>query len=47
MVYEWLNPIYIDSEVQIQVREKFEEDSEIELKEFLKVIDCLPCAVGW
>jgi hypothetical protein len=37
MVYEWLNPIYLDPEVQTQVREKFEEDSEIELQGFLKV----------
>jgi Oxoglutarate and iron-dependent oxygenase degradation C-term len=37
MVYEWLNPIYLDPEVQLQVREKFEEDSEIELKGFLQV----------
>jgi Rps23 Pro-64 3,4-dihydroxylase Tpa1-like proline 4-hydroxylase len=36
MVYDWLNPIYLDAGVQAQIREKFEVDSEIELQEFLK-----------
>ena len=36
-VYEWINEIYLDPEVQSQIQEKFENDSEIELKGFLKV----------
>lgn len=35
--YEWINPVYLDPEVQSQVQEKFENDSEIELQGFLKV----------
>jgi len=37
MVYEWLNPVYLKADVQEQIREKFECDSEIELLDFLKV----------
>jgi len=37
MVYEWLNPVYLKPDVQEQIREKFEADSEIELQGFLKV----------
>jgi len=37
MVYEWLNPVYLKADVQEQIREKFEADSEIELRGFLKV----------
>ena len=37
MVYEWINEIYLDPEVQGQIQEKFEADSEIELQGFLKV----------
>ena len=37
MVYDWLNPIYLDPSVQGQIQEKFETDSEIELYGFLKV----------
>jgi len=37
MVYEWLNPVYLKPDVQEQIREKFEADSEIELRDFLKV----------
>ena len=37
MVYEWINEIYLDPEVQSQIQEKFENDSEIELQGFLKV----------
>lgn len=40
MVYEWLNPIYLKPDVQEQIREKFEADSEIELWGFLKVCLC-------
>jgi len=38
MVYEWLNPVYLKPDVQEQIREKFEADSEIELRGFLKVV---------
>lgn len=47
MVYEWMNPVYLKSDVQEQIREKFEADSEIELRDFLKeekyqeLADCL------
>ena len=37
MVYEWINAIYLDSEVQSQIQQKFENDSEVELQGFLKV----------
>jgi len=40
MVYEWLSPVYLKSDVQEQIREKFEADSEIELQGFLKVGTC-------
>lgn len=36
LVYEWLNPIYLEEKVQAQILEKFEEDSEIELQGFLR-----------
>ena len=35
-MYDWINPIYLDIEVQSQIQEKFENDSEIELQGFLK-----------
>ncbi|KAH9523774.1 Prolyl 3-hydroxylase ogfod1 [Bulinus truncatus] len=34
--YAWLNPLYLDPEVQEEIRSKFEEDSEIELTDFLQ-----------
>ncbi len=37
VVYEWISEIYLDPEVQSQIQEKFEENSEIELQGFLKV----------
>ncbi|KAM9607568.1 prolyl 3-hydroxylase OGFOD1 [Trichechus inunguis] len=36
ILYEWINPIYLDMDYQIQIQEEFEERSEILLKEFLK-----------
>ncbi|XP_077862401.1 prolyl 3-hydroxylase OGFOD1-like [Saccoglossus kowalevskii] len=33
---DWLNPMYIDMLIQSQIQEKFSEDSEIELQNFLK-----------
>lgn len=35
---DWINPIYLDPEVQGQIQERFETDSEIELQGFLKVV---------
>jgi len=37
MIYDWINPIYLTSDVQAQIQERFENDSEIELQGFLKV----------
>ena len=34
---EWINPIFLDPIVQSEIQEKFENDSEIELQEFLRV----------
>ncbi|KAM6225126.1 prolyl 3-hydroxylase OGFOD1 isoform 2-T2 [Rhynchocyon petersi] len=36
ILYEWINPIYLDMDYQLQIQEEFEERSEILLKEFLK-----------
>uniref|UniRef100_G3TIM7 Prolyl 3-hydroxylase OGFOD1 n=1 Tax=Loxodonta africana TaxID=9785 RepID=G3TIM7_LOXAF len=36
ILYEWINPTYLDMDYQIQIQEEFEERSEILLKEFLK-----------
>ncbi|EHB10579.1 2-oxoglutarate and iron-dependent oxygenase domain-containing protein 1 [Heterocephalus glaber] len=36
ILYEWINPSYLDMEYQAQIQEEFEERSEILLKEFLK-----------
>ncbi|XP_074641970.1 prolyl 3-hydroxylase OGFOD1-like [Tubulanus polymorphus] len=33
---EWISPIYLDLEVQAQIQDKFEQESEIELQGFLK-----------
>ena len=35
-LHEWMNPIYLNIEVQGQIQERFESDSEIELQGFLK-----------
>ena len=35
-MFDWINPIYLDVEVQSQIQEKFEADSEIELQGFLR-----------
>ncbi|KAL5015666.1 hypothetical protein ScPMuIL_005255 [Solemya velum] len=34
--YEWINPIYLSEDIQLEIREKFENESEIELVDFLK-----------
>jgi len=34
-VYDWINPAYLDSQTQIEIREKFEDGSEVELVSFL------------
>uniref|UniRef100_A0A8C5P0L9 Prolyl 3-hydroxylase OGFOD1 n=1 Tax=Jaculus jaculus TaxID=51337 RepID=A0A8C5P0L9_JACJA len=36
ILYEWINPTYLDMDYQVQIQEEFEERSEILLKEFLK-----------
>ncbi|XP_044517342.1 prolyl 3-hydroxylase OGFOD1 [Gracilinanus agilis] len=36
ILYEWINPIYMDIDSQAQIQEEFEERSEILLKEFFK-----------
>ncbi|XP_044290039.1 prolyl 3-hydroxylase OGFOD1 isoform X2 [Varanus komodoensis] len=36
ILYEWINPIYLDMDSQAQIQEEFEERSEILLKDFLK-----------
>lgn len=33
--YQWINPAYLDPVTQSEIQEKFEEDSEIELTDFL------------
>ncbi|XP_046364330.1 prolyl 3-hydroxylase OGFOD1-like [Haliotis rufescens] len=35
-LYSWINPIYLNPEIQADIKEKFENDSEIELKDFLQ-----------
>lgn len=37
LLLEWLNPLYLDCVYQSQVQEEFEDSSEIQLKNFLKV----------
>ena len=37
MFFDWLNPVYISQEIQNDIRERFEAESELELVEFLKV----------
>lgn len=53
ILYEWINPTYLDMEYQIQIQEEFEEQSEILLKDFLKVgphvpsaLSCLACSLA-
>ncbi|NXP64719.1 OGFD1 hydroxylase, partial [Chloropsis cyanopogon] len=36
ILYEWINPVYLDLDSQAQIQEEFEERSEILLKDFLK-----------
>lgn len=36
ILYEWINPTYLDMDYQIQIQDEFEQQSEILLKEFLK-----------
>lgn len=37
LLLEWVNPVYLDISYQEQIQEEFEESSEIQLKDFLKV----------
>ncbi|ELU03649.1 hypothetical protein CAPTEDRAFT_166954 [Capitella teleta] len=36
VMYEWINPVYLEADVQGRIQEKFENDSEIELQGFLQ-----------
>ncbi|CAJ1049160.1 prolyl 3-hydroxylase OGFOD1 [Xyrichtys novacula] len=36
LLFEWINPVYLDISYQEQVQEEFEDSSEIQLKDFLK-----------
>ncbi|KAJ3592864.1 hypothetical protein NHX12_005202 [Muraenolepis orangiensis] len=36
LLFEWVNPMYLDISYQEQIQEEFEESSEIQLKDFLK-----------
>uniref|UniRef100_A0A8C6DH36 2-oxoglutarate and iron dependent oxygenase domain containing 1 n=1 Tax=Moschus moschiferus TaxID=68415 RepID=A0A8C6DH36_MOSMO len=36
ILYDWINPTYLDMDYQAQIQEEFEESSEILLKEFLQ-----------
>ncbi|XP_075289899.1 prolyl 3-hydroxylase OGFOD1 [Opisthocomus hoazin] len=36
ILYEWINPVYLDMDSQAQIQEEFEDRSEILLKDFLK-----------
>ncbi|XP_062997589.1 prolyl 3-hydroxylase OGFOD1 [Elgaria multicarinata webbii] len=36
ILYDWINPIYLDIDSQAQIQEEFEDRSEILLKDFLK-----------
>uniref|UniRef100_A0A5F5PVW8 2-oxoglutarate and iron dependent oxygenase domain containing 1 n=1 Tax=Equus caballus TaxID=9796 RepID=A0A5F5PVW8_HORSE len=36
ILYDWINPTYLDMDYQVQIQDEFEERSEILLKEFLK-----------
>ncbi|XP_030059563.1 LOW QUALITY PROTEIN: prolyl 3-hydroxylase OGFOD1 [Microcaecilia unicolor] len=37
ILYEWINPMYLDMKLHVQVQEEFAERSEILLKDFLKL----------
>lgn len=37
LLYDWVNTSYLDLEVQSEIREKFELESEIQLQDFLKL----------
>lgn len=37
LLYNWINTSYLDLEVQAEIREKFELESEIQLQDFLKL----------
>uniref|UniRef100_A0A8D0GDX9 Prolyl 3-hydroxylase OGFOD1 n=1 Tax=Sphenodon punctatus TaxID=8508 RepID=A0A8D0GDX9_SPHPU len=37
ILYEWINPVYLDMDSQAQIQEEFEDRSETLLKDFLKV----------
>lgn len=37
---DWVNPLYLDISYQEQIQGEFEDSSEIQLKDFLKVTSC-------
>lgn len=37
MLLEWVNPLYLDISQQERIQEEFEDSSEIQLKDFLRV----------
>lgn len=37
MLLEWVNPLYLDISYQEQIQNEFEDNSEIQLKDFIKV----------
>lgn len=37
MLLEWVNPVYLDISYQEKIQEEFEDSSEIQLKDFLRV----------
>lgn len=43
MLLEWVNPVYLDISYQEQIQQNFEDSSEIQLKDFLKVNPNLFC----
>lgn len=47
ILYDWINPTYLDMDYQVQIQEEFEERSEILLKEFLKVRQHILSSVSW
>lgn len=47
ILYDWINPTYLDMDYQVQIQEEFEERSEILLKEFLKVSQHILSSISW
>ena len=41
---DWINPLYLDVGVQSQIQKQFEEDSQIQLPDFL-LVSILQCGL--